>query len=136
MSDAEVERNRRVVLDQLAAMDRGDVDAQLALMTEDVRWWIPASASAHAALPRPLVGRAAVGGLLGSAPERFTQVSVIVDRVIAEGDHVAVMLRVHAGTVSGNDYEGEYLWAYRLADGLIAEMWEYLDTAYAFEKLS
>jgi ketosteroid isomerase-like protein len=40
---------------------------------------------------------------------------------------------MHARTTAGNDYHGSYHMLFRVADGKIAEAWEFLDTAYVFE---
>ena len=36
--------------------------------------------------------------------------------------------RGHARTPSGDDYNNEYCWWYRIVDGKVAEIIEYLDT--------
>jgi ketosteroid isomerase-like protein len=135
MGDAGRERNKQVVLDQIAAMERGDVVAQAALMTDDVTWWVPQSAHTQAHIPRPLRGRDAVAKLLAGAPALFSEMTWTVDRAIAEDDHVAVLAHMEGRTASGNDYLNQYVFAYRLVDGRIAEVWEHLDTAYVFEKV-
>ena len=78
---SDVERNKRVVRDQLAAMERQDAAAQGALMADDVRWWC-------------------------------------------------------SRTASGKDYLNQYHFLYRLDGGRIAEVWEHVDTAYAYARMA
>jgi len=135
-NDSTIEINKRVVREQLAAMERGDAAAQSALMTDDVRWWFPQSAVETTGLARPLVGKTAVVGLLGGADAFFSEMHWTVDLMLAEGDHVAVHAHMRGRTASGKDYLNYYHFLYRLADGRIAEVWEHLDTAYAFARMA
>jgi uncharacterized protein len=136
MGTSELERNKQVVREQMAAMERLDGPAQAALMTDDVQWWVPQSAVDAAHLPRPLVGKDAVIGMLAGADIFFAEMHWTADRLIAEDDHVAAVAHMQGVTASGNDYLNHYVMLYRLVDGKIAEVWEYADTAYAFAKMA
>ena len=136
MGTSGLERNKQVVRDQIAAMGRYDGAAQAALMAEDVKWWVPQSAVDAADIPRPLEGRDAVVGMLGGADVFFTEMDWSIDHLVAEDDHVAVHAHMEGRTASGNHYLNQYHFLYRLQDGLIAEVWEHLDTAYAFSRLA
>lgn len=50
------------------------------------------------------------------------------DRVIAEGDLVVVQAHGEATTKSGHPYNNDYCFIYRIVDGTIKEVTEYLDT--------
>ena len=137
MSDSsERERNKQVVRDQMAAMDRVDVDAQAALMTDDVQYWVPQSATEVGGIARPLVGKTAVLGLLANARAFFSETQITIDQMVAEGNYVAVHSHMQGRTASGNDYLNQYHWLFRLNEGRIAEIWEHLDTAYAFARMA
>jgi enamine deaminase RidA (YjgF/YER057c/UK114 family) len=49
-------------------------------------------------------------------------------RIIAEGDHVVVEGRGCVTTKAGLPYNNSYCWIYRIAEGKIKEITEYLDT--------
>ena len=132
----DIETNKQVVRDQFAAMERQDADAQRALMTDDVRWWVPQSAAEFAGIARPLAGKEAVFGLIGNPGAYFSEMHWTIDQVVAERDHVAVHAHMQGRTASGNDYLNHYHWLYRLEGGLIAEIWEHVDTAYAFARMA
>jgi hypothetical protein len=131
-----IERNKQVVRDELAAMEAGDTKTLRKLLTDDVRWWIPQSAVEHANLPRMIEGKEAVVDLIGGADAFFTEMEWTIDLMVAEGDHVAVHAHMQGRTASGNDYLNQYHFLYRLQDGRVAEVWEYLDTAYAFARMA
>jgi ketosteroid isomerase-like protein len=50
-------------------------------------------------------------------------------RILADGDHVVVQCDGDATTVSGERYANTYCFVIRVADGLLREMTEYMDTA-------
>ncbi len=50
------------------------------------------------------------------------------DRIIAEGPYVVVQARGQAMTTAGTPYNNEYCFIYRVENGLIKEVIEYLDT--------
>jgi ketosteroid isomerase-like protein len=133
---SDLETNKQVVRDQLAAMDRVDIDAQAALMTDDVQYWVPQSATQVGGLARPLVGKEAVLGLLANAKAYFSETDITIDQIVAEGEYVAVHSHMQGRTASGNDYLNQYHWLFRLDGGRIAEIWEHLDTAYAFARMA
>ena len=133
---ADLEANKQVVRRHLAASDRGDVHAQGALLAEDVRWWIPQSGEEHAHIARPLEGKEAVLGLFANGDAFFTDRHTTIDQIVAEGDYVAVHSHMQARTASGNDYLNQYHWLFRLEGARIAEVWEHLDTAYAFARMA
>jgi ketosteroid isomerase-like protein len=50
------------------------------------------------------------------------------DRIIAEGPYVVVQVRGQAVTTAGTQYNNEYCFIYRVENGQIKEVTEYLDT--------
>jgi len=50
------------------------------------------------------------------------------DRIIAEGSYVVVQARGQAVTTGGAQYNNEYCFIYRVENGQIQEVTEYLDT--------
>ena len=103
------------------------IDAILATMSDDVRWTI--------------IGTTKFSGTMNGKQEIveklfkpiFAQLetpgSNVVDNVIAEGDYVVVQQRgTGRRAKSGKDYNNNYCIVYKLADGKIREITEYLDT--------
>lgn len=59
-------------------------------------------------------------------------VTIEIQTIIAEDDHVACRFILDAKTVRANElYRNFYNFFYRCEDGRVAEYWEYLDTKYA-----
>jgi ketosteroid isomerase-like protein len=50
------------------------------------------------------------------------------ERIIAEGPYVVVQARGQAMTTAGTPYHNEYCFIYRVENGQIKEVIEYLDT--------
>ena len=119
--------NKQVVLDFYAAGARGDMDTCFALLADDVTWtnigstrfsgtWTGKQALIEELLG-PLFGRLKAG------------IVSELDRVTAEGDIVVAETRGHAETLEGVPYNNTYCQVIRIADGQIAEVKEYMDTA-------
>ena len=119
------------LLDGIAQRDRHALER---LVTDDVVWWVPRSASRHG-LARPLVGRAAVVELLRGSKDFFRPETTTwtVIAMIAEGSSIVAHVERRCLTSNGVDYENDYLLRFDFADGRICEAWEQTDTALAFE---
>jgi ketosteroid isomerase-like protein len=119
------------LLDGIARRDR---EALAQLVTDDVVWWAPRSASRHG-LARPLVGRAAVVELLRGSKEFFRADTTTwtVVALIGEGSSVVAHVERRCLTSNGVEYENEYLLRFDFDNGRIREAWEQTDTAHAFD---
>lgn len=126
---------KQVVQRYLDALVAGDLDAVRDSFAPDAVWTI------HGDLPiaGPWRGRdrivddflTAVGGALyepGSVTFEFAT-------LIADGPVVVLEWRVRARTARGTDYANAYCGVFVVRDGRIAEVREYLDTAYAARTL-
>ncbi len=102
--------------------------------TDDVVWHLPESVSVRAAMGPDLHG-AEVIALFGGSHQHYAERTWVIDHLIGEGDMVTLHGTMDGMTVSGNRYHNSYHFLFRLVDGRIAEGWEFLDTAYTFERL-
>jgi ketosteroid isomerase-like protein len=127
--------NKELVRRQLAAMEARDTATLAAVFSADARWWVPQSACAKAGIERPLVGRDAVVAMAGGSEVFFSRMAWTIDLLVAEGAYVAAHMHMEGTTASGNDYLNHYHFLYRIEDGLITDVWEHVDTAYAFERM-
>src|SRR5204863_8264160 len=74
-------------------------------------------------------GKAAVSGDWFPALRRkMDRITTIAQRFIADGDHVAVEARGANTTRAGVPYRNNYCFVFRIADGKLAEVTEYMDT--------
>lgn len=117
------------------AMRTRDVEALGSQLSPGVRWWAPQSTEPRG-LARPVTGRDAVLALLTSEafyrPEGRTW---SLHHVIVDADTVAVHATLEAQTAAGRPYRNQYAFVYEFRDGLIDQVWEHLDTAYAYPLL-
>ena len=120
------------ILDYYAATIDGDLERIADCFTDDVCIWMPPSA-AKRGLPVPLVGREAflelsrqlLSGSEFWKPTRWTPHVFLVD-----GDRVAVHA-THEGVMPGGEvYENDYMFLYTFAGDRIAELREFVDTAW------
>lgn len=129
--------HKQVVRTFLDALGEHDEDAMKPLVSSDVRWWPPPSVASRANLDRPIVGWSAVPWLGGGATRAFRPgtTKLTYHHVLEDGDLVSVHMTRESVGSNGRPYENEYNWLLRFEDGLIAEVWEVLDTAHAFSIL-
>lgn len=57
------------------------------------------------------------------------EIALRVDELIAEGERVVALARGTAKTVHGADYNNDYAFVFRVREGKISEVNEFLDTA-------
>jgi ketosteroid isomerase-like protein len=127
--------NKQVVQEFGAAIFNNLLGADTDLgrfLLEDVVWWLPQS-SEELGVPQKYEGKSDVLAMLSGAASNFyipDSMEFDYHSCIAEGDRVATHFTLRAKTVNGKNYENHYQTLYRCQDGLIAEVWEYFDTAY------
>jgi len=119
--------NKQVVLDFYAAGARGDMDACMALLADDIEWTNIGSTrfsgtfSGKQALVEELIDP-----LFG---QLRNGISSQIERLTAEGDIVVAQTSGTAATHDGAQYNNTYCQVIRIADGKFADVTEYLDTA-------
>lgn len=104
------------------AMNARDLDAILALYTDDASTWVLGEGPYAGRNP---VSRALMGSFLEMSDLRFTIVSMI-----AEGDRAAIELESE-GKLGGKAYRNRYHNLIVVRDGRVAELKEYFDTMLA-----
>ena len=124
MSGPSAEPLVRRFLDALLAGDEGALRETLA-------------ADAVLVLPRPgmsgqtIAGADNLAAALGGLIRRYRDATARYGTVLADERSAAVEWRLTAKLVSnGADYEQFYCWVFDVAEGRIAEIREYIDTAY------
>ena len=123
------EANKELVRRYLRAMSSGD-PALPELLTEDVTWWVPPSSP----LGGLKEGKPAVLALMGSGIGLYDATvpfGIEVEAMVADDEWVAVQMVMTARTAKGADYRNFYHWAFRVRDGRICAVKEYVDTLYA-----
>ena len=128
--------NAQLIRDHFAAKARFDRATIVDQLTPDARWWVPVSGEQRGIATRPIESGQTIADILTStlstqlySMERTWTVEYVVadDAVGAAQVHLSTTL-----AASGTPYDNTYAYIFRFVDGKIAEIWEHLDTAYAF----
>jgi hypothetical protein len=120
------EQNKEIVRRAIAAISRGDLEGFMADAADDV------TLSVMGTMFPPIQGKAKVlKGLrnaLGARLENGGAIVMTIENLIADGDYVAEQSHGKARTKDGKDYNNTYCRVWRIMDGKIHAMQEYLDT--------
>lgn len=118
--------NKEIIRNMFAELSKGNVDAYLDNLADDVRFTLIGSTKFSGIFEgkQDVVDRllAPLGGQLDGG------IAIHVDRLIAEDDHVVMQARGESVTKSGTPYNNIYAQVFRLADGKVQQITEYLDT--------
>ena len=111
--------------DFFAAIGRGDMEALLALVAEDIEWIIPGEDWPLAGTHR---GHAGLADLLETA-SKSTETSTEPREFVAQGDRVLVVGFARGKIKATNKtFEDNWIFAITVRDGRLANIREYVDT--------
>ena len=118
------EKNRRIVLDTLDTMNKGE-DGWLDAFHEDFEFTIPRNDS----LSGTKKGMKAFRELVENVGERLdVEITVEMTNVIASGEWVVTESLGHSVTKTGENYNQTYCILFQVRDGKIIKYVEYHDT--------
>ena len=122
-----VSENKQVVLNFYDAGARGDMDTCFALLANDVTWTNIGSTK----FSGTYVGKQAIAeDLLGPLFSRLKAgISSQIERLTAEDDIVVAQTSGTAETTDGTPYNNTYCQVFRIHNGQIVAVKEYMDTA-------
>jgi ketosteroid isomerase-like protein len=120
------QQNKDIVHSFYEAGNAGDVQGFLELLDDGVTWTnIGSTRYSGTFTGKQALTDRLIGPLFGRLK---AGIHATVSNVIADGDHVAVQLTGEATTIDGQPYNNTYCHVFRLRDGRIHEVTEYLDT--------
>ncbi len=130
MSAAE---NKQLLQHIFSELSNGNPGPFVESLADDVQWTIIGTTD----WSKTFDGKQAVlVELLGPLSANFdAPMRVTAHRFIAEDDFVVVEGRGQATTRAGKLYNNTYCWVYRIADGKVKELTEYMDTQLAATSL-
>jgi ketosteroid isomerase-like protein len=121
--------NKQIMQNIFSEMARGESKLFVESMADDFRWILPGTNQ----WSRTFDGKNAVltelFGMLGS--KIAGPIITTAQRFIADGDYVVVEARGKSTTKTGIPYNNSYCFVFRLADGKLKEVTEYMDTELA-----
>jgi ketosteroid isomerase-like protein len=132
-----MDRNRSIELVRVFfdSITKSDSERMRPLLTETVCFWVPRSAADGGEIERSIHGRENVVGLV-SQHAYFKEIEWVFEQVVVDDDLIAVHTSAHGTTRTDKTYENEYHFLFRLRGEQIDEVWEILDTAYAFAQIN
>ncbi|RUL70178.1 nuclear transport factor 2 family protein [Dyella choica] len=123
------EENKRVVHELFARISRGDLDGMLALLSDDVNWWIAGELEGV-----PAAGdhdKKQVAGILASMHQQLKgNLRLSVHSLTAEDERVCAQVSGHGELNNGRLYRNQYHFLIGLEGGKIVSVREYLDTKH------
>ena len=126
-----IEENKALVREYFRRMQAGEPTVA-EMMDDEITWWVPQSSE----LGGTHRGKAKVLELMGKGVDLYQlPMKIQVEEMVAERDWVCVQLVVEAKTAKGRPYRNDYHFAFRVREGRIAAVREYVDTQYAKELL-
>jgi uncharacterized protein len=119
--------NKRLVQEIFAEMANGNSRPLVENMADGFRWTMAGTGP----WARTWDGKQAVLTQLFPALRAILEppIRTIAHRFVADGDHVVVEARGDNTTRTGAPYRNTYCFVFRLADGKLQEVTEYMDTA-------
>jgi uncharacterized protein len=119
--------NRQIIQNIFSEMARGESKLFVESMADDFRWIVAGATKWSTTFDGKKAVLTDLFGLLGS--KLAGPIITTAQRFIADGDYVVVEARGQSTTKAGNPYNNSYCFVFRLADGKLKEVTEYMDTA-------
>jgi uncharacterized protein len=118
--------NKQLIQNMFAELSKGNADAFLGNMADDVRFTIIGTTKYSGTFngKQELISK-----LLGPLTAQLEGgITITPENFIADGDYVAMQARGKSKTKTGKSYNNTYCQIFRIANGKVQELTEYLDT--------
>ena len=123
------ETNRALMTKAYDGLAKGDPTHFTALFADDIEWRVMGSSTWSKHIKGlEAVNRDLVGPLFARIEGPYLTTA---EMILADGDRVAVIAKGDAATVDGGRYDNDYCFVFRLEEGKIVEVREYMDTILA-----
>ena len=122
-----VDQNKQIIQEFFDAGNQGNMERCIQLLADDIRWTdIGTTQFSGTYIGKEDLSANLLGPLFGQLKAGIFSV---LENIIAEGECVVVQSRGEAETIRGKPYNNTYCHIFRVRDGKIWEVTEYLDTA-------
>ena len=119
-------QNKQLLQNVFAELSRGNGQPFMDALADDARWTvIGTSPWSRTYEGKPAIVEELMRPLFRQFSDEYRAAAV---RMVAEDDLVVVEARGQVTTKSGRPYNQTYCYVFRLADGRVRELTEYLDT--------
>jgi uncharacterized protein len=121
-----LEANKQVAVGWFNAISEGKLDQALAVMADDIDFWIAPSTIASGTHDKQGFMRLVENlGKKSAGPLTFA-----IGEVMAEDDRVHVTAKGHMPLKNGKVYATDYSFLFEIRDGVIVRAREYIDTSH------
>ena len=128
-----IDDNKATVLEFLGHMVRSELDDLVAMVTPDFHMWVAGDLRSSGSFHGP-DAEAHLRGTGGGSSDLFkSSVRLDIGEVTAEADRVCVEAATFGELTAGGFYQNTFHFFFRVRDGKVAEMKEYMDTKHVAE---
>ncbi|HSE31592.1 MAG TPA: nuclear transport factor 2 family protein [Pyrinomonadaceae bacterium] len=118
--------NKQLMQEIFAELAQGNSQALVNALDDDVTWHVTGTTRFSGTYRgKTSLLNDLVGPLFSQFEDQYTNVA---DRFIADDDYVVVECRGKATTKSGRPYNNKYCFVFRIENGKIKDVTEYMDT--------
>jgi len=121
--------NKQIMQDIFSELAKGNSKLFVETMADDFRWILAGTVKWTQTFEGKNAVLTELFGMLGSV--LTGPIITTAQRFIADGDFVVVEARGNSTTKRGTPYNNRYCFVFRLADGKLKEVTEYMDTELA-----
>ncbi|HTT31593.1 MAG TPA: nuclear transport factor 2 family protein [Solirubrobacteraceae bacterium] len=131
VTKTDAEQNTATVREFLEVFSTGNVPGILDRLDDDATWWVSGKTEGFAGTKT----KDEMGKLLESVVPVYKGGALKITplQIVAAGDWVAVEAESYAELTNGRVYNPQTSFFFRLGNGRITEVREYLDTQHAYE---
>jgi len=125
--------NKQFIRDYFKKVTMGDPTVP-DMFADSVTWWVPPGSD----MAGLYEGKQAVLGMFAQGIGLYSQtdpMQIDIEDLVAENDTVCAQLVIQAKTAKGKDYKNHYHFVFKVRDGQIHAVKEYVDTQYAHDVL-
>jgi ketosteroid isomerase-like protein len=126
-----VEQNKSIVAEFLEVFSTGDVPGILERLHDDATWWVSGKLEGFAGTKSKQEMGKLLEGVVTVYKEGALRLTPL--EMIAEDDRVVVEAEGYAELNNGRVYNPQSAFVFRIADGKIKSVKEYLDTQHAHD---
>jgi ketosteroid isomerase-like protein len=127
------EENKRIAIETWSAMGKGQLDAAMANMSDNVSWLVPGTIPGVSGVKR---GKEEIRKFMSGIGQVFPEgLQSEVRKSYVDGDTVILELVNRGKVANGKFYENDYCFVFEFEAGKIRRIREYVDTQKAKEIL-
>jgi ketosteroid isomerase-like protein len=122
-------QNTKVVQEAYAAFGRGDVQALLGYLDENILWKPVHGAARHVPTAGERRGKASVGEFFKIVSEQVNFLRFEPREFVAQGDKVVAIGSYEAKAPTGRGFESDFVMVFTLRNGKVVQFQEFSDSA-------